>query len=182
MSSSITVGFKPSEADGDAPIFLTGPGFKVITHETLDLTFGYALKNLWSRSRTLPGGTVYKKHSADIPLLYTEDVYRTDPITGSIFSINASGNVVYDKLHTAGDIVRDNSGAVIYKYKAGDTVIDADGNPVPDEIASMDKELDILFVDGRYYFTTDANFIAYRAEIAETIRTRLSCSSILRLP
>jgi len=171
MSSSITVGFKPSEADGDAPIFLTGPGFKVITHETLDLTFGYALKNLWSRSRTLPGGTVYKKHSTDIPLLYTEDVYRTDPVTGSIFTINTSGNVVYDKLHTAGDIVRDNSGAVIYKYKAGDTVIDADGNPVPDEIASMDKELDILFVDGRYYFTTDANFIAYRAEIAETIRT-----------
>lgn len=171
LSSSLTVGFKPSTMDEVSGSFLLNGSFKVITHEKLELTFGHALKNLWCRSRTLPNGIVYKKYQEDMPLLYDKDVYQTDSVTGSIFSFNASGNVVYNKIHTAGDTVRDASGAVIYRYKVGDTIIGEDGKPVIDEIASMDKELDILYVDGRYFFTTDPSFIEYRSEISNIIRT-----------
>jgi hypothetical protein len=171
LSSSLTVGYKPSEIDQVSGSFLLNGTFKVITHEKIDLMFGYALKNLWCRSRTLPGENVYRKHTVDIPLLYTENVYQTDPITGSIFSFDSAGEIIYNKIHSSGDVVLDNSGNTVYKYKKGDTVVDSDGSPVVDELASMGKELDILYVDGRYYFTTDPNFTDYRSEISNIIRT-----------
>lgn len=172
LSSSLTVGFKPSIADDNSGSFLLNGTYKVITQEKIELTFGHALKNLWSRSRTLPNGAVYRKHQTNIPLLYTEDVYSTDPVTGSIFAYNATTNTLaYNKIHSAGDPVMDVNGAPVYKYHIGDTIVDANGNPVIDEISSTDKELDMLYVDGRYYFTTDPSFIEYRAELANIIRT-----------
>ena len=170
-TSSITNSFTPSEADGLIGKFLLPANTAVSTHETLDLRFGYSLKNLWSRSRSLATGLEYATYKEDIPLYYEVTVYKTDPVTGSIFSIDADGELVYNILHLKGDPVLDSDGLPVYQHRKNDVKLDGDGKPTIITDLSVNKELDILFVDGKYYFADDAAFVSYADEISNVLST-----------
>jgi len=163
-TTSIDADFVPDDADALLGKFLLPDGAVANTHETLDLQLGLALKALWTRSRSFAAGQDYQRYQFDVPMYYEDDVYDIDPVTGSIFKIE-NEQIVYLKLHSAGDPVLDNEGNQIYKHKKGDVVLDANGKPVVVSDLTVNKEVDMLFVDGRQYFVDDPAFLAYNQEL-----------------
>jgi hypothetical protein len=129
------------------------------------------MKNLWSKVRPIISDQLYKRYTADIPLLYSNKVYETDPITGSIFSIDGSGNLIYNVIHEIGDPVLDEDSNPIYKHKVGDVVLDVDGNPVLENSVSLFSEMDFLLVDAKYLLADNDIYRTYMNNIANTIYT-----------
>lgn len=170
-TTSLTEGYVPDVSTALLGDFLLPVGSACVTHETLELELGSSLGNLWSRSRSFASGLDYQRYTDDIPLLYERVIYATDPTTNSIFSVDGLGNLVYTVLHQIGDPVLDDFGTPVYKHRKNDVVLDAGGQPIVVSSLSADKEIDMLFVDGKYYFTTDTNFVNYRAEIAAILDT-----------
>ena len=170
-TSSLTNNFVSEVTDSFLGKFLLRGANAAIAHETINLELGIALKNLWTRSRSLPTGLTYRLHTVDTPLLYDKDVYDKDPITGSIFTIDAGGNLVYNVMHPSGSPVLNNLGEPVYRYRKGDVVMDANGDPTIDSELTVNKEIDILFVDGKQYFVNDLAFLKYNDELINVIKT-----------
>lgn len=170
-TSSLTDSFIPDETDSLIGKFLLPEGSVAITHEELTLVLGYSLKNLWTKSRTLAAGLDYEIHTVDVPLTYTKDIYEVDPSTGSIFSFDGNGDLVYNKIHSLGDPVLDTNNNQVYKNRIGDVVLDNNGKPVISSGISTSKEIDILLVDGKYYFVNDLLYNDYKKELASVIST-----------
>lgn len=169
LTTSITNEFVPDQANSLIGNFMYENNFVAITHESLNLKLGEMLNNLWTRARSYVSGSAYKTYDTDLPAVYTEDVYKKDPLTGSMFTVNEDGEVVWELEHSAGDPVLDNNEEPVYVHKKGDIVYDENGDPVIDEDISISREVDLLVVDGKYFFTTEENFVKYRKEISETI-------------
>lgn len=168
-TSSITQYFKPMAADK-----LFGKAFlptasQVITHETIQLEFGSYLSNLWSRTRSLVSGKEYKRHQDNVYKVYDEDIYDSDPITGSIFTVGEDGELEYLLLHAKGDTVLDEHGEPEVLYPKGSTMLDEYGKPIVSEVFYLAKELDLLMVDGKNYFVDDLASALYRDEITTTL-------------
>lgn len=167
-TSSLTENFTYDETDQLLGKFMLPSGCVGNSHEKLVIHFGDSLKNLWSRSRSYALDRVYRLHTVNIPLTYAVDVFDIDPVTGSCFSV-VGGELVYKYLHRKGDPVLDADGQPVYKYKVGDVVLDENGMPVYDEVMKTGREFDLLMVDARYYFATDAATVSYRSEIETTL-------------
>lgn len=170
-TTSLVVDYVADESDSMIGKFILPTGVGCVTHETLALDLGSSLGNLWTRCRTYATGMDYERYPNDIPMLYEQPVYQTDPITNSIFSFDQQGELVYTILHQVGDPVYDDQGEPVYKHRKGDIVTDASGSPVVATSLSSDRELDLLFVDGKYHFATDASFANYKSEIVAILDT-----------
>ena len=138
------------------------PAFLLITHEIVNLTFGYSLNRLWVRNRTYQAGS-YPVYTQDVYLTYNEDTYDTDPGTGSVFTVQGC-KMVYTPFHKKGETVVDANGNKVILHKQGDPILTA-------EVIGIKIEFDMLFVDGKYYFATDAAFVAYKKELVEVLDT-----------
>lgn len=166
-TSSITDIYRVDTADGYLGKFLAGYTSRVITMEKMDVKLGVALDNLWKRSRTIPTGQEYKKHQVDAPMFYDKDVYETDAFGKALTVVN--GEVVMNKIHSAGDPVLDANGAPVYEFMAGDVMVDANGNPIVSGDTRYVRELDILFFDGSLFFVTDDSMASYRRNVVDII-------------
>lgn len=169
-TNSVPVQYVQDTANTHIGKFLLPVDTIAITEETVNVTFGYALDNLWTRSRSVATGNVYETYDHDVPMTYAEDVYQIDPVTNSIFSV-VNGNLVYTKLHSAGDVVHDSQNEIIYKHLKGDPILDDSGVPISKSDLYTDRHIDLILVDGAYYFATDDSHAYYRNEIADVIST-----------
>ena len=167
-TTSLTTGYRPDESDALINKLLLPTGSVAVTHEEIDLQLGLALKNLWSRCRSLPTGVTYKRYLSDIPMQYTEDIYEKDPITGSLFKV-VDGKLTYLKLHGIGDVVYDENNQVVYKHRKGDVMLDEAGQPIVEDINNLYKEVDMFFVDGKNFFVTDDPYIDYNKEFTSIV-------------
>lgn len=170
-TSSIPTTYKEDSANSLLGTFLLNRETIVITQEKLTVCFGHALDNLWTRTRSVAAGLTYQTYQEDVPMVYEEDVYDRDPSTGSIFTFDAGGAIVYNKLHSRGDTVYDTQGNIVYLHRAGDVVLDSQGKPVSKSELYINRHIDMLFVDGAYYFATDEAYMSYRDELANVITT-----------
>jgi hypothetical protein len=57
----------------------------------------------------------------------------------------------------------------VFKYRAGQTLLDNMGNPVPVNGVTAKNDIDIMVVDGNLAFATDPNYVTYRDEVVSTI-------------
>lgn len=169
-SSSVTVEFKPSAADLLINATMLPANAKAITHEELTLKLGVSLDALWRRGRPLPTGREYLRHEEDMPKRYAADVFEINPQSGTEIFIE-NGVPVRHKLFSAGDICLDIEGNTIYKHRAGDFVLDDEGNPVLSGQETSNREIDMLFLDGRYYFVTEEAYVDYVAELTGVLTT-----------
>lgn len=168
-TDSIVVGYEPNLTNGEYGAFQFPYGFVPITHESITVTFGLALTNLWSRARPLTYGSEYELHEHDIPLRYTEDVYEADPLTGRLFTI-VNGAPVFNILHRKGDIVKDHLGNPFYEFRANTPVIDnLTKLPKLKPDSKRFKEIDLLLIDGRHYFVNDPSFLSYNQDLVTTL-------------
>lgn len=170
LTSSIPTSYVADAANSLQGTFLLTNENIVITQEEHTIQFGSSLKNLWTRTRSVLSTDGYQTYPADVPMYYTDDIYATDPTTGSIFSV-VNGALNYTLQHSKGDPVLDDNGNQVYLHRAGDVVLDANGNPLPISDNYVTRHVDILFIDGAYYFATDPAYLSYDKEVAAVINT-----------
>lgn len=144
---------------------------------------GWHLKNFWSNSIPVQRDEKYLTYKEDIVRVYQKDVYEIDGYGRFLF--DDSGLKIK---HKAGDpvmkqaidpitkkpMVNKETGEPIMEpvllARAGDVVIGDDGNPVIEHNRQLTNLLDILMVDGVYYFATDENDVKYRDSIGNTLK------------
>ncbi len=170
-TDSLTTQYRTSPIDDKVANFLLTTEFKGITEELLDITLGYALDNIWSKVRPIISDISYRKYSANIPLLYSSDIYETDPITGSIFTIDNNGEIHYSIKHRMHDPVLDEHGEPVYKHKVGEIVLDEQGQPILESSVVVGSEVNLLLADAKYLLTNTDIYRDYRANVANTIHT-----------
>jgi hypothetical protein len=169
-TQSLPLDYVKSSLDDKIGRFLLPPGAVTITQEQLTLSFGVRLKHLWCQSRSVSAGAIYQTYATDIPLLYKEDVFKRDPITHAIFTVDEDGQLVYQRLHKKGEVVLDAEGNTVYLHRRGDVVLDDQQQPIEVTAHYTAHHLDLLLVDGVYYFTTDPQYVGYRKEVRTILR------------
>lgn len=168
-SSVMGAQWRPAEVDNVLGRFLLPTRIAGITHEKLRVLFGHSLSTLWSRARSVISSVPYKTHQVNVPRLYAQDIYERDPLTGAAFSIGPGGELVSNILHHKDDPVLDELGAPVYQWKVGDTMLDGAGNPIPLNPRGMIRQIDVMLIEGAYWFATDATTLSYRAKTVKTV-------------
>lgn len=141
------------------------------THEQVVIKFGNRLDKLWTRGRTVVSENKYAKYSANIPAVYTENVHERDS-TGNIKLVwnPSTSDYTVNLLHSIGDPVLDSLGQPVYKHKAGDIMLDNNGNPILlGGLQGLVRQVDLFLLDGRYYFATDSSTLSYKQEIGNLV-------------
>ena len=143
-----------------------------ITHETFDIVFGTYLQYLWAVSRSVVQPTEYQTWQVNVPDTYTENIYDTS--SGSPFTIinnNGIETLSFNLLHKAGDYVLDSEGNIQYKHKIGDIILDNFGNPIPipGYQADITRLIDLVLIEGQYYFVNQLSATTYRSTIVNTM-------------
>lgn len=168
-TDSVTLHHVPSYVDGIIRDAVLPPNSVSITMESIQLNFGVALKNLWSNSNSSPNATSYQYHPADVPMLYEKDTYQAiDPNIGNVFSI-VNNTIVYPTFHKRGDPVLDAAGLPIMRYKAGDLILSPNGTPLMSPTADVVRYVDLLFIEGVYYWANDLVHLAYQKEVTSLL-------------
>ena len=134
-----------------------------VTQEKVSIKFGSYLDNLWRRSRTVVVEGEYRRYPEDVKEFWTKDNYEVDGAGYPVIRYNSeSGEIQLNKLNKIGDPVLDPNGVQYIRFHKGDVMLDQDGRPIPiKDITEIARELDLFFVDGRYYFATDSATISY---------------------
>lgn len=139
-----------------------------VTHESIKIKFGDALKTLWTKSRSYAMGEPFQKHVVDVPMYYENDVYKVDAL-GSPISFNEQNEVVMEVLHARGTPVLNAEGEPVYRHRKGDIVLDVSGKPVPTGNRSVRRMIDVFLVDGTYWFADDMATVNYRRELTKKV-------------
>ena len=162
-------GWLTSIMDASIPTYLVPTGTFAITEELITLQFGTALPTLWARARTSVSQTPFQTYPADVPLIYTQDVYAIDSKTGGTVSF-VNGVPTFTKIHSAGDpVLNPTTGLPTYAHRAGDVMMDNNGIAIPTAPADLIRQIDMFFIDAAYYFATDAAAVNYRTTILDTV-------------
>lgn len=164
-------GWRSSSIDGKLGVVQLPDNVYAINHERIEVKFGVALTSLWAHSRSVAMEYEYQRYQEDVPMLYEADVYSTDN-TGATIAI-VEGEVVYNnKLHSAGDPVLDVDGEPVMLHRAGDVIENTGSSPLFIETDTgremargVTRYIDLLVVDGLYWWATDAAAKAYREKI-----------------
>lgn len=176
VKNQLPPGALTSDIDGmfDPTLFAgynTAYVYKGLVNERFTLRFGVYLKYLWNRARSIAESLQYVKYTADIPAIYTQNVYQRDAL-GNVDLVynNATSEYEVVLLHSIGDPVLDGDGNPTYAHRKGDTVLDVDGQPVLVN-AGRDtlRQMDLLMLDGKYYFSTNDTTVSYRDQIIDTL-------------
>lgn len=151
-------------------LFLFKDDYRGVSHEKLDIRFGDYLEGFWENSRTVVSSSSYITHDGDVEATYESNVYKRDPITGTIeLKMDDNGQVSYDVLHREGETILNDEGDPVLLYRKGDPVLDSNGEPILSYGRGLLREWDIFLIDGRYRFATRQQDTDYLKEIPRTI-------------
>jgi hypothetical protein len=137
----------------------------VISRESATLTLGNRLDYIWNRMYTTYTDRKYKKHAVAQPMVYEEDVYVIDPLTGTGAVVVVDGTISYVIQHHKGDPVLDANNLPVYKYQAGDIVLE-NNLPVIDKVSGIIRYIDIFMLEYEYYL---ANSLSYKNYLGLTM-------------
>jgi len=138
--------------------------FMVVQRDRLTVRFGYELTDLWRRNRPVLSAESYRTYAEDVPAKYTETVFERDA-DGALKIALVNGQLKYTVLHQQGDPVLDDKGNPVMQYRKGDTMLDAQQQPILLAPRKILREFTMFLVDGMYHFATEASSVAYRDEI-----------------
>jgi hypothetical protein len=160
--------WQPNQLDKTLGNFLLPTRIAAIAQETLRIHFGYSLSTLWAQSRSVVSSVPYKLYTVDVPRVYEKDVYLLDA-NGSAITINAQGQPVTTLLHAKGTPVLDSQGAQVYQYRVGDVMLDSQGKPISTDVRGMLRQIDIMLIEGPYWFATDTAATTYRQKLIDSV-------------
>lgn len=141
-----------------------------ILQEKLTIQFGQHLEYLWAKNRTIASSVAYKRYEDDIPAMYSENLYRRDSMGNIILENDGNGGYSLIVEHEKGDPILTESGLPVLAHRKGDVMLDDLGNPIPlSGIRSIDRLIDLVLLDARYYFATDSKSVQYRRDSIQVI-------------
>jgi len=144
-----------------------------LTWETLSVTLGVSLAQLWCKTRVVPGTRSYASWETDEPLLYSNDVWESDMDGHLLLTDDGEGGVTGHLLHASGDPVLDEAGDPVQKHRVGDLKL-VDGEPVLIADRGLKHYVDLYLVEGALQFVTDEEIEAYRSSIPDYVAQWLS--------
>jgi len=157
---------RESEIDTMLGTSILPPDTIGLTRERISLRLGSSLADLWAAARSVPGSEDYKRYPADVGWTYEEDSLEKIEII--------NGEVVYKYYHRKGDPVLDPiTGQQLIRYKAGEIMLDGNGNPIAISSRKMLRHSTLFLIDGVYWFSDDLDTVTYRDSIAQTVVTWL---------
>ena len=141
-----------------------------ITWERMRVRFGHPLPTLWAQARSVVGSVPYKTYPANVPRVYATDVFDVDPVTGAAFSV-VNDVLTYNYKHRAGDTVVDPQGDTVYEHFAGEPMLDINGAPIPADgyVSQMLRHVDITTIEGVYRFANDSVAASYKKLVADSL-------------
>jgi hypothetical protein len=160
--------WQPDGIDQTLGRFLLPGRIAGISHEKLRVRFGYSLKTLWAKCRSVISSVPFQTHEVDVPRLYEKNIYQRDE-NGSSISFDSEGNPVSVILHAKDDPVLDSEGNPVYQYLRGDVVKDANGYPITTDVRGMLRQIDLMLIEGAYWFATDITATKYRSTLTATV-------------
>lgn len=168
-ATSAVVGsqWRPNGVDATLGKFLLPARIAGMAHEKLRVQFGYALKTLWAKARSVISSVAYETWDVDVPRLYEQDVYERDS-SGSAVRI-VDGAPVTTILHHKDDPVLDSDENPVMLHYKGDVKLDAFGQPMVKDPRAMFRQVDMMLIEGAYWFATDAASTTYRATMTATV-------------
>lgn len=141
-----------------------------ISRETLRIQLGEAMEGMWASSRSVASSEDYERWDVDVPALYETTELKRDAQGGLVFEPDAEGNPQPVVLWRKGDVQRDDQGNVLYQWSKGDVKIDPVTKlPIVKSTRTLLRQMDMLFLDGVYWFATESAAVAYRDYIPRTI-------------
>lgn len=140
-----------------------------ISRERFSIRLGSAMHGLWASSRSVASSLDYERHAADVPAVWETTVFERDANGTLIFVDDGNGGLTYKILHAKGDPMLGDNGQPLMKFLKGDVVLDPEGDPVVVSSRRLARQLDMLLLDGVYWFATDDDSLAYKASIPQTI-------------
>jgi hypothetical protein len=165
-TAPVSGGYLGSTIDSkiDKSVFLSNTRPVGLSHETVKIKFGISLSKLWARSRSVVSSAPYKIYESDIPAYYKTDVYEQDLNTGTYFKISDDGQIHYTLKHKRGDPILAPDGTQLIEFHRGEPMYSNDGKPIlaDDYQRYMVRILDILLIDGAYFFANDSVVSDYR--------------------
>lgn len=164
-------GLQPSNIDQEMGTALLPADAIGISRERLQIQLGEAMTGLWNASRSVATEEDYERYGADVPAVYESTIFETDPVTGAIRleMDEDTGEITYVVLHAKGDPILDENQNPIMRHLAGDVKFDADGSPIVVSSRQLARHIDLMLVDGVYWFADEAQSVAYRRTIPRTI-------------
>jgi len=169
--SGVTIeGFEPSTIDEEMGKNILPNDAIGLTQERLAVELGTAMPGLWAASRSVPSSQDYKRYLADVPAVYEYTIYEVDPLTGANkWVVGTDGQIQFVVLHAKGAPILDDKGNPVMRHYAGDVMMDVEGQPIVESSRRMLRQVDLLLIDGAYWFATDQQTIDYRGQIPATI-------------
>lgn len=152
---------------------------KAIQAQMVDVVFGQRLKHLWHPCRTLASGNEYQRYDHDVFETYEQDIYEINPETETIVFTKDDGSVYTKLRHAKGDPVLDQNNQPVVKHAKGDLILDS-GSPIPVNEDNLQRQMDMLFLEGGYYFANDISTQNYTKEMVQTL-TRYITEELPRL-
>ncbi|MEM5877906.1 MAG: hypothetical protein QXF12_03425 [Candidatus Aenigmatarchaeota archaeon] len=141
-----------------ANTFIQNGSSVVSTHEVLNVRLGTNLEYLYKRLRVSAPEVPYQVHTTDVPMTYDSIVY------------DQNNNII----HYPGDIVYDQNNNIVYKHRAGDPVLDQNGNPIPLSVSEMDYYVNLLVTDLKNMLATSNEVKTYMNQVREYLTRRIS--------
>lgn len=142
---------------GILPRYTPSSFYLGVTKEKIEIQLGERLRHHWQRYRSVPEATRYLTYEEDVIALYDTDIpLRVNGIPQ--FEPNPNGppgssRPVYQ--YRAGDVILDPDGDPVIAHRAG-SVIKVNGIPTPiGGNAGIVRQLEMTLFDGKYYFATD---------------------------
>jgi len=180
LNSNLDVTIIPNEIEGNVYIYTTDNSYinkdvyeinNVLTYDTsvtaviltynVKINFYNRLRYLYSNYKLSPTLRQYKRYEEDVYLTYEEDIYAKDE-NGNYILEDVEYNGVTVKrvkiLHSRGDIVYDDNGNPLIKYKAGDVILDENGRPIVDYVNGYEHYIDILTFELEFLLVNDSNY------------------------
>lgn len=166
-SAVLTSRWMPNEIDRLLGRHLLPNQIAGINHEKIKIELGKSLDMLWSRARTVASSVTYQTWEEDELAVYPADVLQRDANGVAIRVVD--GEIVKTVLHKKGDPILDAAGDPTYTHRAGDFKRDSSGNLIMSNARGLLRQLDMMLLEGAYWFATDITTTNYRTSLANTV-------------
>lgn len=147
--------------------------YRAVVHEKISIKFGDALSRIWTKSDTVASTKILATYPETTYRYYEKDILLRDELGNLVIDFDDATNTLIEHIeHHAGDPVLTSLGEHEILHRAGDPILDADGNPTYlRENRTVERQTDIVLIDGRYFFATDETVLNYKTEF-ETLITQ----------
>lgn len=153
---------------GNVPNYSMNSSYYGFVHEKMHVTLGYALDQLWTRSRTVTDETRYKRYETNIQARYAATQWQRE---NDMIVFDAQMKPVL--IHQKGDLVFKEDGKTpLYEHVIGDIMYDEFGDPmIEGGERGLLRQFDLVLFDGIYYFANSTLTSVYVKEAISALCT-----------